>query len=345
MQRSRFFRLAPLLMLLLAGGSGGFVMCAPCQGDACTVVCRDAELQQVLERLDARLSSPSLGETLPGGWADAVQDTVAPYRALIRRAAEEGRADVTDAQGRSLLYAALYFDLPELAPYLLEQGCNPNLAYNPEQIDNYAETPLTAAFHLGFMTGEQVSTEQRIASLTLLCRHGADWEKMPRAELIWAAALIHTERFGDGDKLLRAGLELGYRPKLYSRDGAALFRQLAALPRAVELVQELQHLGCMKAGWNSPLGEDATPLGMAVAAKNPALVAWLLEQGAAPDSARDSLLLEFRSYHEPEDEEDAAEAEKLTDILELLLKHGLTPSPADQIPLDKLPPRAAELLK
>lgn len=367
-------------------------------GDAGVDSCRDPEMQQVLRRLDARLCSRELAAEMRQGaveerrvaraafremereprssdmkvYLDGVEeeagvalevemllrDHVAPYRKLIRRAAEEGRVDVSDGEGRSLLYGALTFGCPEAAPYLLEHGSDPNLVFRHEMLPDNDETPLTAALCMSGKAGTVAPAEQLIPLLSLMCRHGADWEKMPRAEMFWTLRLIYSEKLGEGAKLLRAGLELGYRPKMYTRDGAGLFEQVGKLPQAVELLQELQRLGFLKEDWNCPLVEAftisyveegdeddrrevpaLTPLGLAVAAKNPALVAWLLEQGAAPDSARDSLVKCIGSCRKPED------AEKLADILGLLLKHGLTLPAADSFPFDKLPPHAAGLLR
>lgn len=405
-----------LLLAVVAGACGAGWLYGWRLGDAGVSECRDPELQQVLRRMDERLRSaelkagmrqmmeeellryqqiqrmldkwnhPSRAELICRRLTDEVSLLLAPefvlrsaapsYRALIRRAAEEGHADVSNEEGCNLLWVALKFGMTEPVPYLLEHGCDPHQEYRTEALGGiaggYTDTPFNAVFGFSpFVQG--FPTEERITLLRRLCAHGADWNRLLYAELMWSSALQQENDPAECERLLRTGLELGYRPDLYAICGEQIFALVGEMPHAVEIAQELQRLGCLKSDLNAPMQGELTPLchaihfremNPAVSKLNPAFIAWMLEQGADPNLAH------VRSAADEEETDDAVitivgirspleslmttlscleelspeDKEKLTDILELLLQHGATPPSRDTISFDMLPPRAAELL-
>lgn len=388
-----------LLGAVAAGACGAYWLYGWRWGDAGVSDCRDPELQQVLRCMDERLCSQELREesrqeiaamdgfcgfTIKDGKLirEEVQETVftrtrqqlaadicirklhAPQRDLIRRAAEEGRADVCHENGCDLLWMALHYYQPALVPYLLEHGCDPNKVCDPFSLGFIQETALSAALGLSpYAALKRAPVEERTAMLRLLCSHGAEWANMPRCNTIVTGTLLSEISKADAETLLRTMLELGFRPDLYSEEGepSAFFAVLSAMPHTVEMAQELQRLGCLNPDPNMPM-QDYLPLHEAIRGENIALVAWLLEQGADPNAADKRLqttplriVLDTMSdmVDDGDDEDDASataptedeETKNLTDILELLLRHGATLPPADKIPFDKLPPLAAELLR
>lgn len=203
-------------------------------------------------------------------------------RELIRRAAEASRADVANAEGYTLLMAALDMHRSEAVHYLLEHGCDPN------QVCRQTEGPMTEVTALSFTLLSTSSPSARIADMRLLCQHGADWEKCPHRDLLWHQVLLFINELQEKDpaqseELLRAGLSLGYRPDLYGEYGLSLLYSIGKMPHAVELAVELQDLGCLKTDLNAPLGYSL-PLVAAIRSGNPDFVAWLLEQGADPNA-------------------------------------------------------------
>lgn len=387
-----------LLGAVVAGTCGAYWLYAWRWGDAGVSDCRDPELQQVLRSMDERLCSQELREesrqaiaaidgffnfTIKDGKLirEEVQETAftrarqqlaadigiremhAPLRDLIRRAAEEGRADVCLENGSNLLWMALHYHQPELVPYLLEHGCDPNKVCDPFSHGFPQETALSVALGLSpYPVVKCAPVEERTAMLRLLCSCGAEWSKMPHCYAIVTGTLINEINKADAETLLRTMLELGFRPDLYSEEGEpGLFRTLSAMPHTVEMAQELQRLGCLNTDPNVPM-QDYLPLHEAIRGENIALVAWLLEQGANPNTKDErlqttpiSIVLDTMRImaDDGDDADDASapaptedeETKNLTDILELLLRHGATPPPADKIPFDKLPPRAAEMLR
>lgn len=406
--------LAALVAVACAGGVGWLYSWR--LGDAGVSECRDPELQQVLRGMDERLRSEKLKadmrqiveeamhpyqqiqqvldesnhtsrtERFCRRLTDEVAMALAPelmlrmeapsYRALIRRAAEEGRADVSNEEGCNLLWVALKFGMAEPVPYLLEHGCDPHQEYRLKALGGiageYTDTPFNAAFGFSPFVRE-FPTEERITILRQLCAHGADWNRLPYAELMWSSSLQQENDPAECERLLRTGLELGYRPDLYALCGEQVFALVGEMPHAVEIAQELQRLGCLKSDLNAPMQGELTPLchaihfremTPAVGKLNPAFIAWMLEQGADPNLAHvraaadevetddaditivgirfplESLITTLSCLEElsPEDKE------KLTDILELLLQHGATPPSRETVSFDMLPPRAAELL-
>lgn len=387
-----------LLGAVAAGAYGAYGLYGWRWGDAGVSTCRDPELQQVLRSLDERLCSHELREetrqmvaavdgfrsmTMKDGeiTIEEMQGTAltrarqqleadifiremhAPLRDIIRRAAEEGRANVSDENGCTLLLMALHYHQPALVPYLLEHGGDPNKVCDTFTAGILQETALSAALRLSpYGALKCAPVEERTAMLRLLCSHGAEWANMPRCQTIVAATLYAENSKADAETLLRTMLELGFRPDLYTEKGehAIFFCALSAMPHAVEMAQELQRLGCLNSDPNVPM-RDSFPLHEAIHGENVALVAWLLEQGADPN-AEDKrnhgtplrIVLDTMSVmaDDGDEDEDSApdpaeeeEMKNLTDILELLLRHGATTPPADTIPFDKLPPRAAELLR
>lgn len=262
-------------------------------------------------------------------------------RELIRQAAEEGRADVANAEGYTLLMAALDMHRSEAVHYLLEHGCDPNHVYRQ------TEGPVTEVTALSFTLLSTQSPAARMADMRLLCQHGADWEKCPHRDLLWHQVLLFINELQEkdpaqGEELLRAGLSLGYRPDLYGEYGNSLLYSIGKMPHAVELAEQLQELGCLKADLNAPMG-DSLLLLAAVSSGNPDFVAWMLEQGADPNAR-------IPAEEDEEDEEDEwrntprtavecvqrelerdslsdEEMEKRLRIRDLLLRHGGEPQP------------------
>lgn len=381
-----------LLLAVAAGAGGAWWLYGWRTDDMRISECRDPELQAVLQELDARLCSAELkaeaqrmldaemanrqqiqraldewngtpravrvcrrllDETIACFLPDcAMRELLPPYRALLRRAAEEGRADVSDAEGRGLLWLAIKFHATKHVPYLLEHGCDPNQVYRVKVDDvEMANTPFNAAFSattfpIPFERG--ASVQERLDLIRLLCAHGADWNKLPNAELMWVGFLMGEEDDDEDEKALRAGLELGYRPDLYNAPfGGDILRLVGGMPHAAELAQELQKLGCLKTDLNVPLYEGyGLPLDVAVTSRNPDFVAWMLAQGADPNgvsripnpaydgdekeseepeflprTAMDWLTEQLSYSSSPEEE-----GQKLLAIRELLLQHGATPS-------------------
>lgn len=259
-------------------------------------------------------------------------------RELIRRAAEAGRADVANEEGYTLLMAALDMHRSEAVHYLLEHGCDPNHVYRQ------TEGPVTEVTALSFTLLSTSSPAARIADMRLLCQHGADWEKCPHRDLLWHQVLLFINELQEkdpaqGEELLRAGLALGYRPDLYGEYGNSLLYSIGKMPHAVELAEQLQELGCLKADLNAPMG-DSLPLLAAVSSGNPDFVAWMLEQGADPNARipdeeeEDAEEEEAFGQHEPrtamECVQHEPERDNLSDevmekrlrIRDLLLRHG-----------------------
>lgn len=400
---ARFFAVF-LLLVAAAGAYGAWWLYGWQTAEVKISECRNPELQTVLQELDARLCSAELkaeaqrmldakmanlqqlqraldewndtpravrvcrrllDETLAYFMTDcAMRELIPPYRALLRRAAEEGRADVSDAEGRGLLWLAIKFHATKHVPYLLEHGCDPNQVYRVKVDDaETANTPFNAAFSattfpIPFERG--ASVQERLDLIRLLCAHGADWNKLPNAELMWVGLLMGEEDEDEDEKALRAGLELGYRPDLYDAPfGGDILRLVGGMPHAAELAQELQKLGCLKTDLNVPLYKGyGLPLDVAVTSRNPDFVAWMLAQGADPNGVsripnpaydgdeEESKEPEFLprtvmdwvteqlSYSSAPEEEE----QKLLAIRDFLLSRGA-------VSFDKLPPRAAELQK
>lgn len=393
-----------LLLAVAAGAGGAWWLYGWRMDDTRISECRDPELQTVLQELDARLCSAELkaeaqrmldaemanrqqiqraldewngtpravrvcrrllDETIACFLPDcAMRELLPPYRALLRRAAEEGRADVSDAEGRGLLWLAIKFHATKHVSYLLEHGCDPNQVYRVKVDDvEMANTPFNAAFSattfpIPFERG--ASVQERLDLIRLLCAHGADWNKLPNAELMWVGFLMGEEDDDEDEKALRAGLELGYRPDLYNAPfGGDILRLVGGMPHAAELAQELQKLGCLKTDLNVPLYKGyGLPLDVAVTSRNPAFVAWMLEQGADPNgvsripnpaydgdeeeseepeflprTAMDWVTEQLSYSSAPEEE-----GQKLLAIRDLLLSRGA-------VSFDKLPPRAKEQQK
>lgn len=302
----------------------------------------------VFEVLDGEWGGPTWGTRVRRAWRRRVEYPFLMHylplyamkeagqfrRELIRRAAEAGRADVANAEGYTLLMAALDMHRSEAVRYLLEHGCDPN------QVFRQTEEPLTELTALSFTLLGRVSPAERIADMTLLCQHGADWEKCPQRDLLWHQVFLYINELQEkdpaqGEELLRAGLALGYRPGLYGKYGNSLLYSIGKMPHAVELAVELQGLGCLKTDLNAPVG-DSLPLLSAVSSGNPDFVLWMLEQGADPNS---------RIPDEEEEDEDEwrntprtavecvqrrlqrdslsdEDMEKMLRIRELLLRHG-----------------------
>lgn len=211
-----------------------------------------------------------------------VKKVVQFRRELIGRAAAEGRADVANEEGYTLLMAALDMHRSEAVRYLLEHGCDPN------QVLRRTKGPVTDMTALSFPLLSTASPAERMADMRLLCQHGADWEKCPQRDHLWHLALIYINEAKEkdpaqGEELLRTGLALGYRPDLYGEHGHSLLYSIGKMPHAVELAEELQGLGCLKADLNAPVGESL-PLIAAVSSGNPDFVLWMLEQGADPNA-------------------------------------------------------------
>lgn len=262
----------------------------------------------VLEVLDGELK-PTWGTRVRRAWRRHVEypflkRTLPLYamkvsgqfrRELIRQAAEASRADVANAEGYTLLMAALDMHRSEAVLYLLEHGCNPNQVYRQ------TEGPMTEVTALSFTLLSTSSPAERLADMRLLCQHGADWEKCPHRDLLWHQVLLIINELQEKDpaqseELLRAGLSLGYRPDLYGEYGLSLLYSIGKMPHAVELAVELQDLGCLKTDLNAPLGYSL-PLVAAIRSGNPDFVAWLLEQGADPNAC-------IPAEEDEEDEED-----------------------------------------
>lgn len=290
---------------------------------------------------------PLLKRTLP---LYAMKEAGQFRRELIRQAAEASRADVANAEGYTLLMAALDMHRMEAVHYLLEHGCDPNQVYRQ------TEEPLMEVTALSFTLLGTSSPAARIADMRLLCQHGADWEKCPQRDLLWHQVFLVSNELREkdpaqGEELLRAGLSLGYRPDLYGEYGDSLLYSIGKMPHAVELAEQLQGLGCLKTDLNAPVG-DSLPLVAAVSSGNPDFVAWMLEQGADPNAR-------IPAKEEEEDEEDVwrniprtavervqrdlerdswsdKEVEKRLRIRELLLRHGgvLPPEAAEPHPAD-----------
>ncbi len=257
-----------------------------------------------------------------------------PRREVICRAAEEGRADVANDEGFTLLMAALDMHRSDWACYLLEHGCDPN------QVFRRTEGPVAEMTALSFLLlNSEASPAERIADLTLLCQHGADWEKCPQRDYLWHLALLYINEMQEkdpaqGEELLRTGLALGYRPDLHGEYGHSLLYSIGKMPHAVELAEQLQGLGCLKTDLNAPVG-DSLPLISAVRSGNPDFVAWMLKQGADPNTRipdeedeegawRNSpgTALECVEHELQRDSMSDEDAEKMRRIRELLRSHG-----------------------
>lgn len=174
--------------------------------------------------------------------------------------------------------------------------------------------------------------EERIADLTLLCRHGASWEQLPLASTIWALALQQERSRENAERLFRAGLDLGYRPDFYGDGGSFLFGEVSRLPHAAELAEELQQLGCLKPDINVPMGYSQ-PLVSAVNFENPSIITWLLEHGADPnarESSRNQTALDVVLYYLSDEDESSDAAAVLREIRDILLKHGATVTPRER---------------
>lgn len=263
-------------------------------------------------------------------------------RELIRSAAEASRADVANDEGYTLLMAALNMHRSEAVLYLLEHGCDPN------QVFRQTEGYITEVTALSFPLLSTASPAERIADITLLCQHGADWAKCPKRDEQWNQALLFINEVQErnpaqSEELLRAGLALGYRPDLYGEYGHSLLYSIGRMPHAVELAVELQGLGCLKTDLNAPVG-DSLPLIAAVRSGNPDFVAWVLEQGADPNARIPSeedeedawpdeprTAGEFLQRDSERDSLSDEEMEKRLRIRDLLLRHGaVLPSGADE---------------
>lgn len=250
----------------------------------------------VLEVLDGEWGGPTWGTRVRRAWRHHVEypflkHTLPPYamkeagqfrRELIRRAAKASRADVANEEGYTLLMAALDMHRSDAVRYLLEHGCDPN------QVFRQTEEPLTELTALSFTLLGRASPAARIADMTLLCQHGADWEKCPQRDLLWHQVFLMINELQEkdpaqGEEMLRAGLALGYRPDLYGEYGHSLLYSIGKMPHAVELAEELQGLGCLKADLNAPM-DHSLPLLSAVSSGNPDFVLWMLEQGADPNA-------------------------------------------------------------
>lgn len=306
----------------------------------------------VLEVLDGEWGGPTWGTRVRRAWRHHVEYpflklTLPPYamkeagqfrRELIRQAAEAGRADVANDEGYTLLMAALDMHRSEAARYLLEHGCDPN------QVFRQTEEPLTELTALSFTLLGTASPAARIADMRLLCQHGADWEKCPQRDLLWHQVLLIINELQEkdpaqGEELLRTGLALGYRPDLYGEYGHSLLYSIGKMPHAVELAQELQGLGCLKADLNASVG-DSLPLHAAVCSGNPDFVLWMLEQGADPNARipdeedegdgwpnKPRTALECVEHDLQRDGLSDEDMQKMLRIRELLLRHGGTPPP------------------
>lgn len=250
----------------------------------------------VFEVPDGEWGGPTWGTRVRRAWRHHVKDPflkhfLPPYamkkmvqfrRELICRAAEEGRADVANDEGYTLLMAALDMHRSDAVRYLLEHGCDPN------QVFRQTEEPVSELAALSFPLLGTASPAERMADMRLLCQHGADWEKCPQRDYLWHLALLYINEVQEkdpaqGEELLRAGLALGYRPGLYGEYGHSLLYSIGKMPRAVELAEQLQGLGCLKTDLNAPMG-DSLPLLSAVRSGNPDFVLWMLEQGADPNA-------------------------------------------------------------
>ncbi len=345
--------LAAVVVVVAAGAGGAWWLYGWRLGDAGVSACRDPELQQVLRRIDEALYSPATEAQVRKGLeeltplfsdasffgVDLQPDIVMkfvgePARALIRRAAAEGRADVRDENGLTLLFVAVTYRLSEPVHYLLEHGCDPNQLYTTPGADpaRYQENTLTRALCLPPVPmAPEPTTEERIAELTLLCRHGASWEQLPLASSIWAIALERESSPENAERLFRAGLELGYRPDFYGDGGPWLFGKVCSLPHATELAEELLQLGYLKPDLNAPMG-DHLPLVRAVNFKNSSIMTWLLEHGADPNArepmSNRTALDEVLCYLAVEESEDLAAV--LREIRDVLLKHGAKETPWEE---------------
>lgn len=333
--------LAGLVALVAAAGIGGaWWLYGWRLGDAGVSACRDPELQQVLRRIDEALYSPETEAQVRKGtdrWIDGFQQYLAPdyvmkfvgepARALVRRAAAEGRADVRDENGLTLLFVAVTYRLSEPVHYLLEHGCDPNQLYTPPELDpaRYQENTLTRALcPPPVPMAPEPTTEERIAELTLLCRHGASWEQLPLASSIWAIVLEGESSPENAERLFRSGIELGYRPDFYGDGGPWLFGKVCSLPHATELAEELLQLGYLKPDLNAPMG-DHLPLVRAVNFKNSSIITWLLEHGADPnarESSRNRSALDDVLLYLSDEDESEAHAAVLREIRDILLKYG-----------------------
>lgn len=345
--RRRWVRVAAWVMVGLAavvvaaGAGGAWWLYGWRFGDAGVSACRDPELQQVLRRIDEALYSPETEAQVRkemAQWTDAFPESYfapdlmmkfvgEPARALIRRAAAEGRADVRDENGLTLLFVAMNYRLSEPVHYLLEHGCDPNQLYTLPEIDpaRYQENTLTRALcPSSIPMAPEPTPEERIADLTLLCRHGASWEQLPLASTIWALALQQERSRENAERLFREGLDLGYRPDFYGDGGSFLFGEVSRLPLAAELAEELLQLGCLKSDLNAPMGYSL-PLVSAVNFENPAIITWLLEHGADPnarESSRNQTALDVVLYYLSDEDESSDAAAVLREIRDILLKHG-----------------------
>lgn len=334
-------------VVVAAGACGAWWLYGWRVGDAGVSACRDPELQQVLRRIDEALYAPETEAQVRKGleelapiFSDAsflgfdlqpdlmMKFVGEPARALIRRAAAEGRADVRDENGLTLLFVAMNYRLSEPVHYLLEHGCDPNQLCALPEIDpaHYQENTLTRAFALpAIPMAPEPTTEERIADLTLLCRHGASWEQLPLAATIWAIALERESSLENAERLFRAGLELGYRPDFYGAGGSFLFGNVCRLPHAAELAEELLQLGCLKPDLNAPMG-GSLPLVSAVNLENSSIITWLLEHGADPNardkSACNRTALDEVLFFLADEDESEAHAAVLREIRDILLKHG-----------------------
>lgn len=327
-------------LVAVAGAGGAWWLYGWRVGDAGVSACRDPELQQVLRRIDEALYSPETEAQVRkemAQWTDAFPESYfapdfmmkfvgEPARALIRRAAAEGRADVRDENGLTLLFVAMNYRLSEPVLYLLEHGCDPNQLYTLPEIDpaRYQENTLTRALcPSSILMAPEPTPEERIADLTLLCRHGASWEQLPLASTIWALALERESSPENAERLFRAGLELGYRPDFYGDGGPWLFGKVCSLPHATELAEELLQLGYLKTDLNAPM-DDHLPLVRAVNFKNSSIMTWLLEHGADPNALEPvsgrTALDEVLCYLAGEESEDHAAVPR--EIRDILLKHG-----------------------